>query len=126
MYASMAREELDLVVGSYDDEDVGVGLGSIGTGVRGGLCGSRRQQRVRADLMLTVLYDMLGQYDESDDYLEAAFNVRSLFAGSGECKGEEQRGEGGGGEGNFSIDTEGEGGGGGGKGGRTVVLLLIS
>lgn len=35
----------------------------------------RVQERVRADLMLTVLYDMLGQYEESDGYLAAALNV---------------------------------------------------
>lgn len=38
---------------------------------------------MRADLMLTVLYDMLGQYDESDEYLTAAFNVRRGGGGRG-------------------------------------------
>lgn len=37
----------------------------------------RVQERVRAILMLTVLYDMLGQYDESDKYLADALNVRT-------------------------------------------------
>ncbi|CAN0531934.1 unnamed protein product, partial [Ectocarpus sp. 12 AP-2014] len=36
-------------------------------------CANRRQQRVRADLMLCVLYDMLGRYDKSDECLDAGF-----------------------------------------------------
>ncbi|CAB1103657.1 unnamed protein product [Ectocarpus sp. CCAP 1310/34] len=52
VYAKMARDQLDSAKAS---------------------CANRRQQRVRADLMLCVLYDMLGRYDKSDECLDAGF-----------------------------------------------------
>lgn len=69
-YANMARDQLDSAMEGSLDEG-----GGERSGARAGPCGSRRQQRVRAELMLTVLYDMLGRYEESDEYLEAALNV---------------------------------------------------
>lgn len=63
----MAREQLDAAP-EYDED--------VGSGGASSSCGNRRQQRVRADLMLSVLYDMLGRYDESDKCLNAAFDVR--------------------------------------------------
>lgn len=78
MYASMAREQLNGARES-DDEDA-----AVAAGAKPVLCGTRRQQRVRADLMLTMLYDMLGQYGESDEYLNAALNVSVSVGGSKE------------------------------------------
>ena len=77
MYANMAKEQLE---GAVEGDGDGDGLGGVlSSGARAGPCGNRKQQRIRADLMLTVLYDMLGRYDESDEYLSAAFHVSFFF-----------------------------------------------
>ncbi|CAM9955640.1 unnamed protein product, partial [Ectocarpus sp. 8 AP-2014] len=63
VYAKMARDQLDTAK-AYGKDGGGGALSS---------CANRRQQRVRADLMLCVLYDMLGRYDKSDECLDAGF-----------------------------------------------------
>lgn len=70
----MAKEQLEGALEGDGDGDGSFG-GVLSSGARVGPCGNRKQQRIRADLMLTVLYDMLGRYDESDEYLDAAFHV---------------------------------------------------
>lgn len=70
VYAKMARDQLDTAQ-AYG-EDGGGGGGALSS------CANRRQQRVRADLMLCVLYDMLGRYDKSDECLDAGFEVRRV------------------------------------------------
>ena len=79
MYANMAKEQLEGALEGDGDDDGNCG-GVLSSGARVGPCVNRKQQRIRADLMLTVLYDMLGRYDESDEYLDAAFHVRRLFS----------------------------------------------
>lgn len=66
VYANMALDEL----ARAKEYNGGGGSGPSSS------CGNRKQQRVRADLMLSVLYDMLGRYGESDKYLDEAFEVR--------------------------------------------------
>lgn len=69
----MALDQLSQAA-NYDD---GAGGGGAGVEQQSSSCANRRQQRVRVDLMLSVLYDMLGRYADSDKFLDAAYEVRA-------------------------------------------------
>lgn len=71
VYANMARQQLNGAQ-DFDADEAGGGGGPWSS------CGNRIQQKVRADLMLSVLYDMLGRYDESDTFLDSAYEVRGV------------------------------------------------
>lgn len=93
MYAAMATEQLagarvpgnneESMKGAKSGSSIGIpgtladlqGQGGSGAGAGAGAVGNGVQERVRADLMLAVLYDMLGRYEESDGYLAAAVDV---------------------------------------------------
>lgn len=78
MYAKMAKEQLVGVRSRGATASASMPM-LAAAATQGSAAGPpvdiKVQERVRADLMLTVLYDMLGQYEESDGYLAAALNV---------------------------------------------------